>query len=123
DRQRLGPVTFTFTGTHAENTTPVETPDGIYNIDARARWGSGKDQAGWDISSAQTCGTTDVVPKFEIQKLQAIKNSGSGFVETPLAGQVGQTIDYEIIVSNLGTGNVKFSGFGDPKCDPGTITG
>ena len=47
----------------------------------------------------------------------------SGFTPDKLNGKLGQTVDYQITVSN--TGNVAFtlSEFMDPDCDPGTNAG
>jgi len=132
DQKRLMPITFTFTGTHAENTTGVMLPPspdqdeglGVYNIDARARWGSGPEHSGWDIAGVVRCGESQVEPKFGIQKLETIAGPpNTGFVEGPLTAEVGKKIEYEIIVSNLGIGSIKFGELVDPHCDPGTITG
>jgi hypothetical protein len=64
-----------------------------------------------------------VQPAFTIEKLQEIAGSGAGFTTTKLTGAVGQTVDYEIIVTNTGGVPLTFSGFTDPRCDPGTIAG
>ena len=59
-------------------------------------------------------------PAFVIEKQQQIM--GSGYTKQQLAGNVGQTVEYEIVLKN--TGNVPLSlEFNDPKCDPGTISG
>jgi hypothetical protein len=62
-------------------------------------------------------------PAFTIEKLQQIAGSGSGFVATPLLGQVGQTVAYEIVVRNTGNTGLVFSSFSDLHCDSGTIAG
>ena len=41
-------------------------------------------------------------PSFTIEKLQEIKGSGTGFKTSPLTGEIGQTVDYEIVVRNTG---------------------
>jgi hypothetical protein len=60
---------------------------------------------------------------FTIEKLQEIAGSGSGFTSTPLKGTVGETVDYEIIVKNIGTTPLTFEEFSDPFCEAGTIAG
>jgi uncharacterized repeat protein (TIGR01451 family) len=62
-------------------------------------------------------------PAFTIEKLQEIAGSGGGFTASPLTGQVGQTVDYEIVVKNTGNIALTFSSFTDTQCDAGTIAG
>jgi hypothetical protein len=62
-------------------------------------------------------------PSFTIEKLQEIAGSGSGFSKQTLTGEVGQTIDYELVVKNTGNVPLTFSSFSDPRCDTGTIAG
>jgi hypothetical protein len=67
----------------------------------------------------------DVVaePAFTIEKRQEIAGSGKGFTNVELSANVGQTIDYEVIVKNSGNVPLTFTGFTDEKCDPGTFSG
>ncbi len=60
---------------------------------------------------------------FTIEKLQMIAGGGGGFVTTPLAGVVGNQVDYEILVTNTGEVPLALSDFTDAHCDPGTIAG
>jgi uncharacterized repeat protein (TIGR01451 family) len=62
-------------------------------------------------------------PAFTIEKRQEIAGSNSGFTASPLIGAIGQTVDYQITVTN--TGNEPFAtlSFSDPRCDEGTIVG
>ena len=62
-------------------------------------------------------------PDFTIEKLQEIRGSGIGFTKEKLTGAIGETVDYEIVVTNTGQVPLTFSRFEDPKCDPGTIAG
>ena len=62
-------------------------------------------------------------PEYAIEKLQEIPGGGTGFTKSPLTGSIGQTVDYEIVVTNTGETPMKFSDFTDAKCDPGTIGG
>jgi hypothetical protein len=59
-------------------------------------------------------------PAFTIEKLQ--KTTGS-FTEEALTGEVGQTVDYEIVVTNTSNTALTLSSFSDGHCDPGTIEG
>jgi hypothetical protein len=40
-----------------------------------------------------------------------------------VTGKVGQTVDYQMIVTNTGNTPLTFSGFSDPRCDAKTIVG
>jgi hypothetical protein len=60
---------------------------------------------------------------FAIEKRQEIAGSGAGFTTAPLTGVIGQTVDYEIIVTNTAGVAETLSEFTDPHCDPGTIAG
>jgi hypothetical protein len=62
-------------------------------------------------------------PNFTIEKLQQIRGSASGFTTARLTGAIGQTVEYEINVSNTGNLPLIFSAFSDPRCDSGTIAG
>ena len=52
---------------------------------------------------------------FAIEKLQKISTEGS-FTKSELIGKVGETVDYEITVTNTGSLPLKFNKFSDPKC-------
>ena len=41
-------------------------------------------------------------PGFTIEKLQEISGVGTAFTSSPLTGKLGQTVDYEILVTNTG---------------------
>jgi hypothetical protein len=62
-------------------------------------------------------------PSFTIEKLQQISGVGAGFTTSPLAGLVGQTVSYEIVVKDTGNEPLEMSDFLDPHCDAGTIEG
>jgi hypothetical protein len=51
-----------------------------------------------------------------------VGDSGS-YTTAPLTGQIGQIVQYEIIVENTGNVPLTLSAFSDPRCDEGTITG
>jgi len=62
-------------------------------------------------------------PDFSLQKRQRIAGSGGAFTMGQVSGSVGQTVEYEIVVTNNGTTPLTFSNFSDPHCDAGTISG
>jgi acyl-CoA hydrolase len=67
----------------------------------------------------------DVEPKepaFEAKKEQEIAGSGQGFTTAKLIGQLGQTVDYKITVTDTGNTSLTLSALTDPKCDWGTIS-
>jgi hypothetical protein len=59
-------------------------------------------------------------PKFTIEKLQRI-GANSEFKTSELIGAVGQTVEYEIVVTNVGTVAVELANFSDEHCE--AITG
>ncbi len=62
-------------------------------------------------------------PAFTIEKLQEIEGSGAGLTASPLIGQLGQTVDYEIVVRNTSTVAETFGELSDQHCDAGTLLG
>jgi len=62
-------------------------------------------------------------PSFTIVKSQEIKGSGTGFTSAPLTANEGETVDYQIAVTNTGHVKETFTSFSDAHCDPGTISG
>ena len=62
-------------------------------------------------------------PSFSIEKLQRLAGGAGGFTKSPLTGSLGQTVDYQIRVTNTGNVPLTFSAFTDLQCDPGTIAG
>ncbi len=55
-------------------------------------------------------------PSFTIEKLQEIHGTGAGFTKAPLTGKIGQTVDYEIIVTNTGNVSLGLSALTDANC-------
>ena len=55
-------------------------------------------------------------PAFTIEKLQKLAGEPS-FTKSELAGTIGQTVDYEIVIENTGNVPLKFSSFSDPTCE------
>jgi uncharacterized repeat protein (TIGR01451 family) len=67
--------------------------------------------------------TETPVPAFAIEKLQRIAGSAGGFTAATVTGTVGQTVEYEIVVKNIGGAALTLSSFTDVRCDGGTIAG
>lgn len=62
-------------------------------------------------------------PAFSIEKKQAIAGASGGFTASPLTASVGQTVDYQVVITNTANVDETFSDFTDANCDPGTIAG
>ncbi len=109
--------TFSFEGTEATDVIPIAAPVGPSNVDLRSRWNTNELKGGFDIHQSVKC---EPNPKFEIEKLQSL---GGPFTKEQLTGEVGQTVLYEMVVTNTGNTPLTFSNFSDAVCDPGTIAG
>jgi hypothetical protein len=114
------PIVYKFDGSASTQTIPIVGPVGHYLIDVHARWRTNGVSGNFDIPGNVTCLPA---PAFTIQKLQAIAGSGQPLTTGVLTGQVGQTVDYEIQVTNTGNTPLTFTKFEDPHCDPATIAG
>ena len=55
-------------------------------------------------------------PSFTIEKTQEIKGSGAGYTKAPLSGKLGQTVDYDITVTNTGNVSLSLSSLTDGNC-------
>lgn len=55
-------------------------------------------------------------PAFTIEKLQEMAGAGTGFTTEALQGAVGETVDYEIVVTNTGDVPLHLLEFTDAKC-------
>jgi hypothetical protein len=110
--------TFTFVGTIGLDTFAFQAPGKpkSFHVDVHVKWKTNGFKGGYDIPTRVTCLPE---PKFTVQKLQRI---GSGpFTSETLAGQVGQTVEYEVLLTNTGNVPLSFGGFEDKRCDEGTI--
>ena len=108
---------FTFEGESATSVIPIAAPVGHSMVDIRSRWNTNGLKGGFDRHEPVNC---EPKPSFSLQKLQSI---GGPFTSEPLTGTVGQTVLYQMIITNTGNTPLTFSNFSDTVCDPGTIAG
>lgn len=111
------PKTFAFEGTEATSVIPIAAPVGQSTVDIRSKWNTNGIKGGFDIHEQVKC---EPKPAFAIEKLQSL---GGPFTSEPLAGTVGQTVLYQMAVTNTGNTPLTFSNFSDTVCDPGTMDG
>ena len=62
-------------------------------------------------------------PKFSLEMLQRICGSSGGFTKSVLTATVGQTVEYESVIVNLGNVPLTFSNLVAYGCDSGTTAG
>jgi uncharacterized repeat protein (TIGR01451 family) len=108
------PKTFTFSGSSDEATTPFNAPPGSYNVDAWAKWKGNGLKGSFDILGKLTCGPA---PALSVEKLQRIKNGPPTYTTSTLNGEVGDTVEYEIVVTNSGNVPLTLTEFTDPNCE------
>jgi hypothetical protein len=65
--------------------------------------------------------TNNFAPAIALQKLEKIGSSGT-FTHGPVTGDVGQTVNYEMLVTNTGNTDLVIK-FTDAQCDTGTLSG
>lgn len=118
----LAEEVFTFTGPDGSTTLPISVLAGRHAIHAESHWKT-NGVYGESGHHAERLECSASKPSLTIQKLQAMAGSGKTFEAKPLAAQVGQTVEYKMIVSNTGDVPVIITGLGDEKCDPGTLHG
>jgi uncharacterized repeat protein (TIGR01451 family) len=106
---------FTFPGPAGETRTAFEAPPGFYKIDAWARWRGNGLKGSFDILGKLSCSSA---PALTVQKLQKIAGTTGPYTSSPVTGQVGETVDYEIVVKNTGNVPLKIGNadFIDRKC-------
>lgn len=112
--------TFTFDGPTGTSTMQINAPPGKFKIDTWGKWRTNGVRGSFDIGIGTQCAPK---PAFTVEKLQKIDGGGGAYTPTTLTGQVGQTIDYEILVRNSGNVPLTFASLSDPRCDAGTIAG
>ncbi len=116
---------FEFNGSTGTSVVPMPAAlaAGMHKLSAEAHWSTnGVVGESGKHKEHKSCGG-ELKPSFTVHKLQQIAGSSGGWTQTELNGKIGQTVDYQMSVSN--TGNVAFTltEFMDPNCDPGTQQG
>jgi hypothetical protein len=108
-----------FNGSSFSITVVLNVPPGHHKVDVFAKWKTNGVSGGADHNGSVNCSPE---PSFTIEKLQKI-GAGS-YTKEPLSGEVAQTVNYKVIVTNTGNVPLKFNGgFSDPHCDGGTESG
>jgi uncharacterized repeat protein (TIGR01451 family) len=107
---------FSFNGPNGSNTVPLNLSPGPHEIKVHAGWTINGVHKEKDAKAILTCGPPPE-PAFTIEKKQTIFGSGKPFTTAPLEGNVGETVDYEIIVKDTGNTSLKFSKLTDTECE------
>jgi uncharacterized repeat protein (TIGR01451 family) len=108
--------TFAFNGPNGSNTVPLNLSPGQHEIKVHAGWTVNGVHKEKDAKAILTCGPPPE-PEFTIEKQQTIFGSGKGFTTAQLEGEVGETVDYQIIVKDIGNTSLKFSPLSDTNCE------
>lgn len=111
--------TFIFEGSSGTTTTPLDGHAGHYQVDAWALWNTNGIKGHFDIRGKVTCPPE---PAMTIEKLQRI-GATTTYGSTTLKGEVGQTVEYEIVIKNTGNIPLTLGALNDARCDAGTIAG
>jgi len=117
---KLAPTTFGFGGPTGSHTTAIEAPPGHDTIRAVEKWKRNRAHGVFAYAGRVNCASA---PAFSVEKLQEIAGGGGSYTTSPLTGQVGRTVDYEILVKNTGNVPLTLGSFTDPRCDAGTVSG
>jgi hypothetical protein len=107
-------TTFSFDGETGSNSVPVTVPAGHHAIDAYAHWNTNGVKGGRDqpLKGGITCAPE---PAFTIGLQQRLAGGGGEFTSSPLEAGAGQTVEYEIKLSNTGNTPLGFPA-GDAYC-------
>jgi uncharacterized repeat protein (TIGR01451 family) len=108
---------FSFNGPEGTNTIPITVPPGSGTVDGLASWNTNGFKGSFDVATALNCS----FPNFTIEKQQEVEGSGEGFTTAPVQAVPGNTLKYEITVTNTGNTSLTFGPLADPYC--GTVTG
>jgi hypothetical protein len=60
---------------------------------------------------------------YSVEKLQKVEGGSEEFTTGTIVGKVGETIDYEVLVTNTGNAPLPLAFLQDQECDTGTIAG
>jgi hypothetical protein len=114
-------TTFTFNGPTGTFIYPLNLSPGHHSLDVRANWSTNQFKGGFDRPTPRGI-DCPAEPNLSLQKLQRIAGSES-FTTSPVAGAVGQEVEYEIVAKNTGNVPLTLSNFTDTGCDEGTLSG
>jgi hypothetical protein len=119
DTSRRKHSKFVFDGPAGTETIPLDGHAGRYQVDLWATYTIDGAKLHFDWYRKVIC---PPAPSLSIEKLQRI-GSKTAYTPSPLTGEVGQTVEYEMIVENTGNIPLALSALSDPHCDAGTIAG
>lgn len=111
---------FVFDGPTGTAIIPLDGHAGRYQVDVAAKYTIDGEKLYFDWYRKVTC---PPAPALMIEKLQRIAGGNPTFTPSPLTGEVGQTIEYEMIVKNTGNMPLTLGALNDAHCDAGTIAG
>ena len=74
-----------------------------------------ENKAGLTRTATTTVTYTPAGHSFSIEATQKIEGEAS-YTTAELPGKVGQTVDYQVVVQNTGTGNLEFTDLSDAGC-------
>jgi hypothetical protein len=119
DTSRRKHSKFVFDGPTGTETIPLDGHAGRYQVDLWATYTIDGAKLHFDWYRKVIC---PPAPSLSIEKLQRI-GSKTQYTPSTLTGEVGQTVEYEIVVKNTGNIPLALSALSDPHCDAGTIAG
>ena len=111
---KISKSTFTFNGPTGTDVIPIVVPPGAGVVDIHATWNTNGSRGHFDLGVPLKCPPD---PSFSIEKRQEIAGSGTGFAASPLTGKVGQTVEYDVVVTNTGNVPLTFGEFTDEHCE------
>jgi len=115
DGVRIHKGTFAFNGPTGSNTVTINLSPGQHEVKAHAGWSTNGVKGEKDVKALLTCGPPPE-PAFTIEKQQRLKGEAS-YTTAELTAEVGQTVEYEIVVENTGNVTLKFSKLSDANCE------
>ncbi len=109
-----------FDGPTGTNTIAIPAEPSLFPVDVRLKWDTNGIKGSYDILVHTQCPPG---PAFSVEKRQRIADESEpeSFTTSPRQANVGQTIEYKMIVTNFGNVALTFTSFTDPHCDAGTL--
>jgi uncharacterized repeat protein (TIGR01451 family) len=98
-----------------------DTVAGFYEVEASKRACGSTRTEPFEVPPPQTdlklvLHCVAISPAFTIEKLQKLEGEPS-YTEGELSGEVGQTVDYQVLVKNTGNVELTFTPLNDPGCE------